>query len=70
MLLTESENQMITEAINMLSALDLLLETQDINDPEVQPKFHQLMREYGQLVENVEKSSITASEVLNERLNG
>lgn len=69
MILTESENRLITEAVDKLHALDMIIETQDINDPEVQPEFHKLMREYAQLVEKVENSSITASEVLHERIN-
>ena len=70
MLLTESQNNMITEAVNLLEQIDTMVDTQDINDPSVQPKFHELLGKYGSLVESIESTGSYASEVLNERLNG
>lgn len=70
MLLTESQNKMITEAVNLLEQIDTLVDTQDINDPAVQPKFHELLGKYGNLIESIENTSNYALEVLNERING
>lgn len=70
MLLTECQNKMINEAVDILEQLDSIIDTQDINDPAIQPEFHKLMSQYGQLVESIERTGNYAMGVLNERISG
>ena len=68
MLLTENQTKMINEAIEHLTILEGILDNEDINDPEVQPRFQEQLRKYSAMVEKVECSGGFAAEALNERL--
>ena len=70
MLLTEHQENLITEAVNALAQIDAIIDNEDINIPEVNYRLLESMSRYASLVERVESFGMDAMEVLNERLGG
>lgn len=70
MLLTEHQENLITEAVNALAQIDGIIDNEDINIPEVNDRLLESMSRYASLVESVESFGMDAMEVLNERLGG
>ncbi len=70
MLLTEHQENLITEAVNALAQIDAIIDNEDINIPEVNDRLLESMSRYASLVESVESFGMDAMEVLNERLGG
>ena len=70
MLLTEHQENLITEAVNTLAQIDAIIDNEDINIPEVNDRLLESMSRYASLVESVESFGMDAMEVLNERLGG